>query len=59
MGIRVVGKNKKLERFKLESLKLERFCSSWKEAGKSGKDREQLERMKRSWKVSSEVEKIR
>ena len=29
-GIRVVGKNKKLESFKSESLKLECFCLSWK-----------------------------
>ena len=29
-GIRVVGKNEKLESFKLESLKLERTERSWK-----------------------------
>ena len=63
-GIRVVGKNEKLESFKLESLKLEscaevgknpakleRTERSWKEPTEVGKNRAKLERTDRSWKV--------
>ena len=49
-GIRVVGKNEKLESFKLESLKLESLAEV-------GKNRAKLERTERSWKELSEVGK--
>ena len=42
-GIRVVGKNEKLESFNLESLKLENFAQV-------GKSQAKLERTDRSWK---------
>ena len=61
---RAVGKNEKLESFKLESLKLEssaevgkiqakleRTERSWKEPIEVGKNRAKLERTDRSWKV--------
>ena len=41
---RAVGKNEKLESFKLESLKLERAKRSWKEPSEIGKNRLKLER---------------
>ena len=40
---RAVGKNEKLENFKLESLKLGRFCLSWEEPNEVGKNRPKLE----------------
>ena len=40
---RAVGKNEKLESFKMESLKLKSFCLSWKEPREIGKNREKLE----------------
>ena len=48
---REVGKNEKLESFKLESLKLKSFA----EAGKS---QTKLERTERSWKEPIEVGKF-
>ena len=51
VGIRVVGKNEKLESFKLESLKLE-SCAE------VGKNSAKLERTERSWKEPSEVGKF-
>ena len=50
-GIRVVGKNEKLESFKLESLKLESFAEV-------GKSQAKFERTERNWKVSFEVGKF-
>ena len=58
IGIRVVGKNKKLESFKFESLKLKRAKRSWKEPIEVGKNRAKLERTERSWKASFEVGKF-
>ena len=46
---RAVGKNEKLDIFKLESLKLESFAEV-------GKNRLKLERTERSWKVSLKFE---
>ena len=40
---RAVGKNEKLESFKLESLKLKRAKRSWKEPSEVGKNRLKLE----------------
>ena len=64
-----VGKNEKLESFKLESLKLEscaevgknpakleRTERSWKEPTEVGKNRAKLERTDRSWKVFFKLE---
>ena len=48
---RVVGKNEKLEGFKLESPKLERFTEVEKSQAK-------LERTEQSWKEPSEVGKL-
>ena len=69
---RAVRKNEKLESFKLESLKLERFAEvgksqaklerierSWKEPIEVGKNRAKLERTERSWKVLFLVGKFR
>ena len=56
---RAVGKNEKLESFKLESLKLKRAKRSWKEPSEVGKNRLKLERTERSWKASFEVRKFR
>ena len=53
-----VGKRKKLESFKLESLKLERAKRSWKEPSEVGKNSAKLERTRRSWKEPSEVRKF-
>ena len=47
---RAVGKNEKLESFKLERLKLESLAEV-------GKNRAKLERTERSWKELSEVGK--
>ena len=58
-GKLVVGKNEKLESFKLESLKFESFCLSWKEPSEVGKNQAKLERTDQSWKVSFEVGKFR
>ena len=61
---REVGKNEKLESFKMESLKLESFCLSWKEPSEVGKNRTKLEsfaevgKFRRSWKVLAEVGKF-
>ena len=52
LGIRVVGKNEKLESFKLESPKLESFAEV-------GKIQAKLERTDRSRKTSFEVGKFR
>ena len=49
-------KNEKLERFKLESLKLESFCLNWKEPSEVEKNRAKLQRTKRSWKGSLKME---
>ena len=56
---KAVGKNEKLESFKLESLKLERDKRNWKEPIEVGKNRGKLERTERSWKASFEVGKFR
>ena len=48
---RAVGKNEKLESFKLESLKLETFAAV-------GKSHAKLERTERSWKEWIEVGKF-
>ena len=48
---RAVGKNEKLERFNLESLKLESFAEV-------GKSQAKLERTEQSWKEPSEVGKL-
>ena len=48
--IRVVGENVELETFKLESLKLECFCSSWKESTEVGKFRY-------SWRIPAVIGK--
>ena len=48
---RAVGKNEKLECFKLESLKFESFAEV-------GKTQAKLEITERSWKEPSEVEKL-
>ena len=60
-GIREVGKGswkiKKLESFKLASLKLESFCFSLKEPSEVRKNRAKLKRMERCWKEPSKVEK--
>ena len=53
-----VGKNEKLESFKLVSLKLESFCLSWKEPSEVEKNRAKLERTQRSWKEPSKVGKL-
>ena len=58
-GIRVVGKNEKLESFKLESLKLESFCLSWTGPSDDAKNPATLERTQRSWKEPSVVRKNR
>ena len=61
---RAVGKNEKLESFKLESLKLERAKRNWKELSKFGKLLLKLEsfaevgKFRRSWKVLAEVGKF-
>ena len=56
---RVVERNDKLESFKLENLKLDIFCSSWKEPSEVGKNRDKLERTEPNWIEWSEVEKNR
>ena len=43
---------------KLESLKSESFCLSWKEHSEVGTNRAKLERFERSWKEPSEVGKF-
>ena len=59
---RAVGKNEKLESFKLESLKfeslpkLERTERSWKEPSEVGKNPAKLESFFLSWKVSLKLE---
>ena len=59
---RAVGKNENLERFKLESLKLESFerrtRRRLKEPSEVGKNSAKLERTRRSWKEPSEVRKF-
>ena len=61
---RAVGKNEKLESFKLESLKLKRDKRSWKEPIEVGKLLLKLEsfaevgKFRRSWKVLAEVGKF-
>ena len=68
---RAVGKNEKLEKFKLESLKLEscaeveknpakleRTERSWKEPTEVGKNRAKLERTDRTWKVFFKLESL-
>ena len=49
---RAVGKNEKLESFKLESLKFDSFAEV-------GKSQAKLERTERSWKASFEIGKFR
>ena len=66
---RAVGKNEKLESFKLGSLKLESLAvvgksqaklerteRSWKEPIEVGKNRAKLERTERSWKAQLKLE---
>ena len=64
---RAVGKNEKLEKFKLESFRLSwkepsevgKNEQSWKEPSKVEKNRAKLERAERSWKVVFLVGKFR
>ena len=51
LGIRVVGKNEKLESLKLDSPKLESFAEV-------GKSQAKFERTERNWKVSVQVGRI-
>ena len=53
---RAVGKNEKLDRFKLKSLKLVSFCLSWKDPSVVGKNRAKLKRIDRSWEISLKLE---
>ena len=59
-GIRVVkmaiGKNEKLESFELESLKLETFCSRWKECSEVENNPAKFERVKRGCKEPGDVD---
>ena len=53
---RAVGRNEKLESFKLESPKLERAKRNWKEPIEVGKNRAKLKSFFRSKKVSLKLE---